>query len=575
MHRAKALDERRLRRLIEVGRELVSELDLEAVLHRVLEVGRELTGARYAALGILDAERRELERFLTLGIDEATRHEIGILPRGRGILGLLIEEPKPLRLKDIGEHPRSYGFPMGHPPMTTFLGVPITIRGQAFGNLYLTDKAEGPFEEVDEAAMLVLAEWAGIAIENARLYESVERRRDELERAVRSLEATTEIARAVGGETELERVLELIAKRARALVEARELIILLQDAGELVVVASAGQIPEGIAGKRLPIEGTAWGEVLRSHRPERLTRLSTRLRHAQELEGLDARSALLVPLVFRSRSVGVLAAFDHFGEDPDFDAEDERLLLAFAASAATAVATAKSVAQTRLRHSAAAAERERGRWARELHDETLQGLGGLRVLLSSALRGKDPERIRDAVEHAVEQITTEIQSLRSLITELRPAALDELGVKAAVESLVERVRSVEGLEVELRIDLAGERGEAPTRLSAEVETTVYRFVQEALTNVAKHAGAERAWVEITESDAVRVEVRDDGGGFDPEGETSGFGLLGMRERVELVDGALEVESSSEGTSVRATVPIRRGDADSPRAAASAARAATS
>jgi signal transduction histidine kinase len=378
----------------------------------------------------------------------------------------------------------------------------------------------------------------------------------------------------VGGETELERVLELIAKRARALVEARELIILLEEGGELVVAASAGEIPEGIAGRRIAVEGTAWGDVLRSRRPERLTHLSTQLRHSQELEGLDARSALLVPLVFRSRSVGVLGAFDRFGEDPDFDAEDERLLLAFAASAATAVATAKSVAEGRLRHSVAAAERERGRWARELHDETLQGLGGLRVLLSSALRGEAPERVRDAVERAVEQITTEIQSLRSLITELRPAALDELGVKAAVESLVERVRSVEGLEVELRIDLAWERGEVPTRLSPEVETTVYRFVQEALTNVAKHAGAERAWVEIVESDAVRAEVRDDGRGFDPEGETSGFGLLGMRERLELADGTLEVESSSEGTSVRASVPVRRGDADLPRADAAAARAAS-
>jgi signal transduction histidine kinase len=566
MHRSAALDERRLRRLIEVGRGLVAELDLEAVLNRVLEVGRELTGARYAALGILDAERRELERFLTLGIDEDARQEIGNLPRGRGILGLLIEDPRPLRLEDIGDHPRSYGFPVGHPPMTTFLGVPITIRGQAFGNLYLTDKAEGAFDDADEAAVLVLAEWAAIAIENARLYESVESRRDELERAVRSLEATTEIARAVGGETELERVLELIAKRARALVEARELIILLEDGGDLVVVASAGEIPQGLVGTRLSVEGTAWGDVVRSRRPERLTRHSTRLRQGPQLEGLDATSALLVPMVFRSRPVGVLGAFDRFGQDPDFDAEDERLLLAFAASAATAVATAKSVAESRLRDSVAASEQERGRWARELHDETLQGLGALRVLLSSALRSGDPERIRTAVEGAVEEITTEIQSLRALITELRPAALDELGVQAAVESLVDRVRSVEGLEIELSVDLASERRERATRLSPEVETTVYRFVQEALTNVAKHARAERAWVEIVESDAVHAEVRDDGRGFDPEAETSGFGLVGMRERIQLADGTLEVQSGPHGTSLRAIVPVRR-NAEEPRRAA--------
>jgi GAF domain-containing protein len=221
------LDDHRLRRLLEVGRTLVAELDVEAVLDRLLEVAQELTGARYAALGIVDPERRGLERFLTRGIDEITQRAIGDLPRGRGILGVLIEDPKPLRLRRIGDHPRSYGFPAGHPEMNGFLGVPVLIRGQAWGNLYLTEKDGGEFDESDEEAAVILAGWAALAIENARLYQNVDERRRELERAVTGLKATTAIARALGGETRLERVLELIVKRARALVEARMVLILL------------------------------------------------------------------------------------------------------------------------------------------------------------------------------------------------------------------------------------------------------------------------------------------------------------------------------------------------------------
>ena len=164
------LDEHRLARLIDAGRSLLSELDLETVLERVLQTAGELTGARYVALGVLDEARRELAQFLTRGIDDDTHRAIGDLPRGRGVLGVLIDDPRPLRLADVGDHPRSYGFPPGHPPMRTFLGVPVLIRGQACGNLYLTEKADGePFTAEDEEAVVVLADWAGIAIENAGL----------------------------------------------------------------------------------------------------------------------------------------------------------------------------------------------------------------------------------------------------------------------------------------------------------------------------------------------------------------------------------------------------------------------
>ncbi len=529
----------------------MAELDVEAILDRVLDVARELTGARYAALGVLDPDRRELERFLTKGIDEATRHAIGPPPRGRGILGVLIEDPRPLRLRDLGDHPRSYGFPAVHPEMQGFLGVPVLIRGEAWGNLYLTDKEDGDFDERDEEAAVVLAQWAAIAIENAHLYQSVNERRQELERAVTSLEATTAITRAVGSETRLERVLELIVKRARALVEARMVLILLEEGDDLVVAATAGDAPRDLVSRRIAIAGTVTGEVLRSGEPERVLGLDSRLAVSMGAFGVAARSALLVPLVFRGRGYGVIAAYDRLAGEPEFGEADQELMLLFAASAATAVATAKSVEEDRLRHSIESSEQERRRWARELHDETLQVLGGLQVLLSSALRRDDHDAFRTATATAVEQIRTEIDGLRALITELRPAALDQLGLEPAIVALCERAQTVEGLVVHRRVDLNG-------RLTPELESTVYRLVQEAVTNAAKHAHAEHVWVAVSEErDVVEVQVRDDGVGIEPGHLSAGFGVQGMRERVALAGGTLAFEATEPGTLVAATLPAKR------------------
>ncbi|MDP9293528.1 MAG: GAF domain-containing sensor histidine kinase [Actinomycetota bacterium] len=555
------LDEQRLRRLIEAGRGLIAQLDLEAVLRGLLDVAREITGARYAAVGVLDADRRELERFITAGIDAETHRAIGELPRGRGLLGVLIEDPRPLRLDHIGEHPRSYGFPTGHPEMETFLGVPILIRGEAYGNLYLTEKESGePFNDADEESVVILADWAAIAIENARLYAAVDERRDHLERAVRGLDTALAIAQALGGETDLDRILELIVKRARALVGARTLVILLEEDDELVVAAGAGEVPPGAHGRRMPVEASVAGRVARSKRSERHPDARTTLRSSLEPLGLEANSALIVPLAYRGRAVGVLLAFDRTGTEAEFDLEDERMLLAFAASAATAVATGKSVEEGRLRQSIDASEQERRRWARELHDETLQSLAGLRVLLSSALRRQDERELRAAVGEAIANVTDEIANLRSLITELRPAALDDYGPAAAIESLAERTADVEGLTVESRVDLVWERGEAATRHTPELENTLYRLVQEALTNAVKHAQARTIRIDITERDNyVELTVSDDGRGFEPDAPRKGFGLTGMGERVALADGELEIESGPTGTTVRARLPARRAD----------------
>jgi signal transduction histidine kinase len=501
---------------------------------------------------VLDAERRELERFLTAGIDEETHRRIGDLPRGRGVLGILISDPEPLRLPDVGRHPRSYGFPPGHPEMNTFLGVPVMIGGEAWGNLYLTEKAGGEeFDEGDEEAAVVLADWAAVAIVNARLYGESQARRADLERAVAGLEATTAIARAVGSETDLQRVLELIVKRGRALVEARAMVLLLAEGDMLALAACAGQVDQQALGARIPYAGTAAGDALTAGRPERIEDVVTRLALDEERLGVvGAETALLVPLVYRGTPQGVLAAFDRLAPDPGFGADDEALMLAFAASAATAVATAKTVQRERLRESLAAAERERRRWARELHDETLQALGGLRVMLSSAARRGDPDRLDGAVRDAVGLLESEIGGLRRLIADLRPAALDELGLVEAIDGLRSRIAAQEGLEIEVEADLGGER------LEPELETAVYRIAQEALTNVVKHAGARTVRIVIGRRDGnVHVAITDDGHGFEAGAPRAGFGLIGITERAELLGGQVKVDSSSEGTTVRVAIPL--------------------
>jgi len=558
---ATAMDAKTLTRLIDVGRGLLSELDLDALLARMLEVARELTGAQYAAVGIMDQRREGLERFLTSGIPAAERAAIGDLPRGHGVLGLLIEDPRPLRLADVGAHPRSYGFPLSHPPMGNFLGVPILVRGEAWGNLYLTGKPDGDFTDSDEKAMVVLADWAAIAVANARLYSDVAARRDQLERTVRALDTTAEISNAIGGEIELDRILELLAKRGRALVAARTAVIILVSGSQLEVAAAAGIVPDGLVGRRASTEEWALGAVLRSNRPERLNDLDRRAGRLLTAE-LDATTGILVPLLHRGRAIGLLAAFDRLQDGPEFSADDERLLQAFAATAATAVATGQNVMSHSMQGSIRASEAERRRWARELHDETLQELGGLRVLLSAARRSTDPERLDEALGQALDLVTGGIANLRALIADLRPAALDDIGTGAALSGLVERVRATSGLPIKLTIDLSFEAKRVASRHVPELEEAIYRIVQEALTNAVKHANAQRVWIEVREADGeVAIVVGDDGQGFDPDGAATGFGLVGIRERTMLAEGTSEVRSSAgSGTVVEVVLPVRETDA---------------
>jgi signal transduction histidine kinase len=552
-----------IRRLLRIGRTLLGEHDAEAVLEKILLEAREVAGARYAALGVLDESRRELERFLTVGIDARVRREIGDLPRGRGVLGVLIEDPRPLRLADVGRHPQSYGFPLGHPEMHSFLGVPIVVRGEAWGNLYLTEKEDGAeFTFDDEEAVVVLAQWAAIAIDNARLYEGSENRRKQLERAVQSLEAARDIADAVSGAADLDRVFELIVKRGRALVDARTVLIMLREGDELVVAASAGHA-SAAAGHRIPISGSTSGQVLELARPQRIEGPASRLKIAPETFGVPGtRFALLVPMLHRDVGLGVLAAYDHGDDAGPFTAEDEQLLRTFAGSAAQAVALNRSVEADRLRSTIAAADAERGRWARELHDQTLQALGGLRVALASIVGRGDAQTKDEAIRQAIEDVELEIGNLRSIISDLRPSLLDDLGLLPALEALLDRRRDA-GLTVIGDLALGTADG-----LDPQLETTVYRLVQEALTNVVKHARAKTVRVSVSVSGGeVTIEVRDDGIGFDPEKWSTGFGLAGMRERAYLAGGTLELEPTEPGTLVRARLPAGRAPIQRARSAA--------
>ena len=548
-----------LQRLLEVGRSLVTDLDIESVLHNVLEAARDLTDARYAALGILDSQKESLDRFLYLGFEEDTRRKIGPLPRGRGVLGELIRDPEPLRLASVGDHPRSYGFPANHPPMTSFVGVPVTIRGEVFGNLYLTDKREADeFDERDEHLLTVLADWAAVAIENARLYEDVDRRRSELERAVQGLETTVALSQLETPGASLEWLLETIAKRGRALVESKWFLLLRPgEGGELVAMEVAGDSPDELRDAIFPDGAAQLGEMIGQGPVQRLASA----RRIPSALGIGDEPAMLAVMDNRGRTEGFLIAVQPLGRN-EFSTNDELLLSSFAVSAANALTTVTEVERDRLRLSVQSSERERHRWARELHDETLQQLGAMKLMHENALQRDDPEVFRRTVERAAAEFNDTIESLERLITELRPAALDEFGPGAALEALANKVSTTSDLEVDVKIDLAFERERESTRHTSELETTLYRIVQEGLNNVIKHADAERVSISVIENgDRVELVVADDGKGITGGGANQRFGLRGIRERVELAGGELTIESApGEGTTVRASLPVSRRDA---------------
>ena len=490
--------------LVEAGIALSSELTLEALLQRLTETAAELTGARYAALGVIDVTGRELERFVTHGIDPETHAAIGDLPRGRGILGVLIRDARPLRLHDIAEDDRSVGFPANHPPMRTFLGVPILLRGVAYGNLYLTEKEDGAdFTGEDEEVVTLLASQAAVAIENARLYESSRE-------WARQLESLDEITNAMLSEMEPGRLLQLVVDRASALLDARFVAVLVATPDGLLEIAAAeGEQAEELVGFRLAADRSKSGRVFEEGAGVRVDSvLDDPDADPDLMRRVGARAGLWAPLVVRGESIGVLMALDRRGDDPRFTDVDLRLVQRFASRAAVAVDLSRRVARTTVQRIVDGQEQERRRLSRELHDETGQALTSILLGLKSIEDAQGTERFPAALADLRELAVATLQDVRRLAVELRPKALDDFGLVAALERLTTTFSEQTGIAAHLESQLPD------ARLPSEVETVLYRVVQEALTNVVKHARAQNVSVLLhARPGKVAVVIEDDGRGI--------------------------------------------------------------
>jgi signal transduction histidine kinase len=538
----------RLRALLDAGIALAGELSLDGVLQKIVEAAAELTDAKYAALGVIDPTGQGLERFVVTGIDAETQAAIGDRPRGRGILGVLIRDARSLRLDDLGKDPRSVGFPPNHPPMTTFLGVPILLRGVAYGNLYLTEKAGGgAFTAEDEELTQLLAAQAAVAVENARLYESATR-------WLNQLESLNEIVDALISEVELPKLLELVATRLRELVKARLVVIAMpSSSGNLVIRTVAGESAGELVGTELERRGSKSGRVLDRGRSERVDSIIEDLEVDQEAgRRMGARTGLYVPVLLRGRPIGILTAHDKEDGDPRFTDDDLRLAETLSARVAVVVDLSQRVAREALRSVVSAQELERERLARELHDETGQALTSILLGLKELEDAGSAADVSSATTRLRELVVTTLQDVRRLAVELRPKALDDFGLVPALERLVETFQEQTGIEVFMEPQLGQER------LPSEIETALYRIIQEALTNVVKHAQASRVSIVLSRrGNSVSAVFEDDGRGFAvDETREDGLGLLGMKERLSLLDGRLQIESSSDGgTTLVAEVPI--------------------
>ena len=548
---AAVTDQSRLRSLLDAGIAITSEHSLDGVLQHVTGAAARLTGARYAALGVIDAHGTELERFFTHGIDPETQAAIGNLPRGRGILGVLIRDGQPVRLRDLTEDPRSVGFPAHHPPMHSFLGVPILLRGVVFGNLYLTEKQQGSeFTLEDEELVKLLAAQAAVAIENARLYEAATS-------WSRQLETLHDVVRSLVEESELDPMLDLICSRLRELINARIAFIALPlGRSQLQISAADGDGAQELVGLTLDRGRSKIGHVLERRQSARVDSVLDDPESDQDAaRKMGIRTALYVPLVARGRAIGIIAIHDKLAPDLRFSDSDLRLAEIFGARAAVAVDLSERVARETVRRVVEAQELERSRLARELHDETGQALTSILLGLKS-IRVADSEVDADrALADVRELIVQALQDVRRLAVELRPTALDDFGLVPAVERLAATFEERTGIHTALEANLPD------ARLLPEIETVLYRVIQEALTNVVKHAGAERVSIVIAQrGDGIRVVVEDDGRGFQAgDVRHDALGVVGMRERVALIGGTLDVESKpGAGTTLAAYVPLARG-----------------
>lgn len=495
----------RLRGLLRATRTVTADLSLPVVLRRIVEAARELLDARYGALGVIGPDRH-LEQFIHVGLDDDTTRRIGDLPRGDGILGLLISEPRPLRLEDIAEHARSHGFPPGHPPMRTFLGVPIRVRDEIFGNLYLTEKRGGrPFTDEDEELALALAASAGAAIDNARLFEEAQRRQ-------RWLAASGEITRQVladGAGT-----LDLIARRARELAAADLTAIVLRPEpdGDLAVAVSDRAGTDALTGTAVPAETSLVGQAIAEGRPVLLADAAT--------AGRDPGPLMVIPLATDGQGDGALVVRRQPGSRP-FTAADLDMAAAFTGHIALALELAR--AQADREQLSLLADRER--IARDLHDRVVQRLFavalGLQGLASAETRPTPARRLAtyvDDLDDTIREIRTTIFQLRDGITASGP------GLRAAVLSIVDDAARTLGFPPHLRLD-----GPIDAAVDGTTAEHLLAVLREALSNVARHAAATTVDVRLIVADnTATVEVIDNGKGIGTPERSSGLTNMGAR-----------------------------------------------
>jgi signal transduction histidine kinase len=529
-------------RLLEAGLILSSELSLPLILQRIVELAAEITGARYGALGVLGRDGG-ISEFITTGISDTERAAIGHIPVGRGILGVLINDARPLRLAEIASDPRSVGFPPNHPPMRSFLGAPVSARGQVFGNIYLTEKrGAAEFDDDDERALVVLAAQAGVAIANARLYEEASDR-------ARRLEALGAVAAAILRGDQAEVVLSMVARYARELAAANLATVAAptdHDEGELVVQAADGEAAERLDGLRFPVEGSVAGDVLRTGKVVVLPDAGADERTGQPLVALGGLGpAMFVPLQAEGRASGVLAVANVHG-GPAFREADVQLLETFAAQAAVALE------HLRLRRELdrLAVLEDRERIAKELHDGAIQALFAVGLgLQGTTMLARDPE-LAGRIEGAVEELDRVIRDLRNYIFGLRPGILADRQLDQALRRLAEEFAQRSGVVAVAEVD-----PQAAAALASSAGEVV-QLAREALSNVSRHAQAATCRVSLRQEEAgVVLEVDDDGRGFDPDRVAGGNGLGNLRERAAALGGRAEVASApGQGTTVRVTIP---------------------
>lgn len=526
---------------------LASELSLPVLLQRIVELAVELTGAGYGALGVIGSDG-DLVDFLTTGITDAERAAIGPLPRGRGLLGAVIQDARPLRLKEISRDPRSVGFPPHHPPMRSFLGAPVRARGQVFGNLYLTEKRGGPeFTAEDEEALVTLATQAGIAISNARLYEETRLRE-------RWLQAVREVTAAILAGAEAEEVLRLVARWARELLGA--------DVATVVTPGPAGQqmrisIAEGrhaaeLEGMPVPLGDSLSGEVILTGRPLLLGDVAAdRRAHRPAVRAGRLGPILLVPLRLHGEPIGTLTVANQVG-GRGFDEEDVRLVESFAEQASLGLEYGR--AQRQLQRLSVVEDRER--IAKELHDGVVQALLAVGLSLQGTAAIVAESRAAQRLQEAVNEIDRVIGDLRTYIFGLRPHVLSSTrGLGEALDQIAHEFEVISGVTTVVELD---ESLEEPLARHA---VHLVQLTREALSNVGRHAGAHTCRVSLrrTHGSAV-LEIDDDGRGFDVvktrSGGGGGMGLANLRSRTASIGGDLEIGSlTGEGTTVRVTLPL--------------------